>query len=95
VVALDPSRRYRLRFEYVTSGLASPTGLAWELDGEPARSLPPASAWQAGEAVLALRPSPAVDRLRLAKLRLLYRREPGTIRAPGEIQLRHVSLEAL
>ena len=96
-VALLPSRRYRLRFEYVTSGLASPTGLAWELDGQPGRSLSPAPAWQAGETVLAasLSNKPAAGRLRLAELRLLYRREPGTIRAQGEIQLRRVRLEAL
>jgi tetratricopeptide (TPR) repeat protein len=93
IVPLDPARRYRMCFEFLTVGLASPTGLTWDLDGESAPPFPPATTWHAGEAVWIARSGATC--LRLGKLRLLYRRGFGTVRAPGQLELRHLKLEAL
>jgi tetratricopeptide (TPR) repeat protein len=93
IVALDPGRRYRLRFEYLTRDLTSPIGIAWYLDGAASPLLAPAAAWRSQEAVLTPQHlGPAHPRL--SRLRLLYRREPGAVRAQGQIRLRHLSMEA-
>lgn len=92
-VALDSSRRYRLRFEYRSDDLTDPTGLAWDLDGNSA-PIPPAGNWRWGQSDLRVKTRQA-GHLALAWLRLLYQRQPGRIRAAGKIQIRNLSLEAL
>ena len=100
IVPVARARRYRLHFEYFTAGLASPTGIVWDLDGDEGPSLQPAGAWL-GAAVV-LRASAVLHTSKeeaggagLSRLRLLYRREPGTMRAQGRLQLRHVRMEVL
>jgi len=93
-VPVARARRYRLHFEYVTAGLASPTGIVWDLDGDEGYALEPAAAWSSATAILR-----ASNRGRrgaaLGSLRLLYRRQPGTVRAQGRLELRHLRMEAL
>lgn len=90
IVALaPPARRYRLSFEYLTAEIPSPTGVHWELEGQDTPSLQPSSGWRRGDAVLT-RP-----RGGLSRLRLIYQREPGTVRAQGRLEVRHVSMEPL
>lgn len=93
IVVLDPARHYRLRFEYRSDSLTDPTGLAWDLDGDSAE-VPTAGTWLSASDFLRVKGF-ASGGLRLAHLRLLYRREPGTIRATGQIQIRNLNLEAL
>jgi tetratricopeptide (TPR) repeat protein len=78
------ARRYHLRFEYST-----PTGIRWALDTSESTAFDPSDAWRAGQWIFALRPSG------LARLKLIYRREPGTIRAQGHVKIRNVRLEVL
>jgi hypothetical protein len=92
-VALDSGRHYRLRFEYLTHDLTSPAGIAWELDGASGPSLQPADVWHAAEVAVAPRSSGPAH-LQLSRLRLLYRREPGAVRAQGQIRLRHLRMKA-
>ena len=85
-------RRYRLSFEYQTAGMPPATGLRWAItprDGAGSQSPALASAltWQER------RWSFAPEHAGLARVRFLYRREPGTMRADGRIELRHVRLE--
>ena len=85
-------RRYRLGFEYQTAGMPQPTGLRWAItprDGAGYRSqgFDSAPTWQEG------RWSFASGQAGLARVRLLYRREPGTTRAEGRLELRRVRLE--
>jgi hypothetical protein len=100
IVPVARAKRYRLRFEYFTAGLTSPTGIIWDLDGDEGPALKPAEGWLAAAAVLrASRDTPGGgnrgSRGNLGKLRLLYRREPGTIRAEGRLELRHLRMEVL
>jgi hypothetical protein len=92
-VALDSGRRYRLRFEYLTRDLTSPAGLAWELDGASGPTLQTAPVWHTAEVALVPRSSGPAH-LQLSRLRLLYRREPGAVRAQGQIRLRHLRMNA-
>jgi tetratricopeptide (TPR) repeat protein len=91
ILPLTRAKRYRLRFEYFTTGLASPTGIVWDLDGSEGSALKPAGAWLAAAAIL----STADGGANLSLLRLLYRREPGTIRVQGRLELRHLRMEVL
>jgi tetratricopeptide (TPR) repeat protein len=83
-------RRYRLRFEYRTPG----TGLRWVTSqkGLAEQSSPTYAAaeiWRKAEW------SFAAQRAGLARLRLVYRREPGSTRIAGDAGVRHLSLEIL
>ncbi len=100
IVPLAPAvRRYRLSFEYLTAGLPSPTGVLWSLDGQErslldSTRLEPSSGWRAspwleGSAVFSHRD------VSLSRLRLLYRRDPGTVRAEGRLELRHLRMEPI
>lgn len=89
VVPVVRGRRYRLSFEYVTSGLTLPTGIVWALDGDEGSTLKPASEWLAAAATM------RASGLSLGRLRLLYRREPGTVRGTGRIELRRLQMEVL
>ncbi|HEY1759006.1 MAG TPA: hypothetical protein VGG72_26775 [Bryobacteraceae bacterium] len=94
IVAITGARRYRLSFEYFTVGLASPTGIVWDLDGNEGRALEPSGAWLSAATVLrAANKKPAGSGL--SRLRLLYRREPGSVRMPGQMGLRHLRMEVL
>lgn len=94
IVPLSPAKRYRLHFEYLTRGLSSPTGLAWDLDGDSGAPIGLAASWQPAETLL-LAKRQGTEPFRLSKLRLLYRRNPGTVRAQGQIQLRNLHMESL
>jgi tetratricopeptide (TPR) repeat protein len=69
ILPLARAKRYRLRFEYFTAGLASPTGIVWDLDGTQGPVLEPADAWLPAAVVL----STAHRGANLSRLRLLYR----------------------
>jgi hypothetical protein len=87
VVPLAPaSRRYQLDFEVLTTGLSSPSGLHWDLGGHEDASIVPASMWTRARATFSP-PAGAASRLRL-----IYRREPGTVRAPGLLALRNLKM---
>jgi tetratricopeptide (TPR) repeat protein len=77
---------FRLRFDYMTRDAPS-AGIRWSLDKVEGPVLEPSERWREGEF--------AVPRTRgLAHLKLFYRREPGTTRAEGRIEIRNVRLEA-
>lgn len=91
---LGRGKRYRLRFEYVTNALTSPTGLAWDLDGASGTDLSPVSSWRPAEFLLG--PSQwSGETVRLGELHLSYRRKPGSVPAIGRIELRRLALEVL
>ena len=86
-------RIYRMRFDYATRGLPSPTGIRWVLASEGAAvsspSLEPSMAWKSAQWSFS---APGES---LAPLRLVYRRAPASARARGSLLLRRVRLEAL
>ena len=85
-------RRYRLSFEYRTAGLPPATGLRWAIaprDGAGYESPGLASAPTWRERRWRFAPEQAG----LARVRLVYRREPGATRAEGSLELRHLRLE--
>jgi hypothetical protein len=79
----------RVIFEYSTAGLADPTGLRWNLDGEDSPLLEPAPRERSTSVVFRTAPSG------LRRLKLVYRREPGSVRAAGSIEIRNVRAESL
>ncbi len=87
-VALAPGRRWRLRFEYRSQGMAADTGLRWRTIGAewPAAA---SDAWS--EAAFEFR-TPATGRV--VPLVLAYERAPGTMRMTGSFWLRRLRLEA-
>jgi tetratricopeptide (TPR) repeat protein len=85
-LALAPDKSYRLRWESRTAGFKSPSGLEWRVAGQHA-ALPPSSDWTPGELALTPRES-------FTDLELLYRRPVGEPRAEGNVELRHVRIEA-
>ena len=83
-------RSYRLRFEYRTRDMPSPTGVHWERETEAAAVLEPCAArWCAAQW------SFSAARESQAPLRLVYHREPATERARGSLLVRNVRLEVL
>jgi tetratricopeptide (TPR) repeat protein len=79
-------RHFRLRFDYMTSESAT-TGVHWALDDREGPGIEPSSEWREGAFDL-----PRANGLR--NLKLFYRREPGTMRSEGRIEVRNVRLEA-
>jgi hypothetical protein len=84
-ISLTP-RRFRLRFDYRTAEWSS-TGIHWSLENIEGPQIEPSAQWKEGAFDL-----PRADGLR--NLRLFYRREPGTIRTEGRIEIRNLRLEA-
>ncbi|MGA3187339.1 MAG: hypothetical protein ABSF22_09525 [Bryobacteraceae bacterium] len=77
---------FRLRFDYLTRD-APAAGIRWSLDKTEGPLIEPSERWKEGAF--------EVPRTRgLAHLRLFYRREPGTTRAEGQIEIRNLRLEA-
>jgi hypothetical protein len=77
---------FRLRFDYMTRGALS-AGIRWSLDRVEGPVVEPCERWREGEF--------EVPRMRgLAHLKLFYRREPGTTRAEGRLEIRNLRLEA-
>ena len=70
--------RYRLRFEYQ----AEAGGVRWMLDGEESPALTASNGWAAAERGF------SATRGGLGWLRLIYRRETGSVKAEGTIQIR-------
>jgi hypothetical protein len=52
----------------------------------------PQQNWQHGDWTIISSPEAGRDDLRILQLRLVYRREPGTISAQGELRLRNLQL---
>jgi hypothetical protein len=80
------ARRYVFRWEARTAGIKAPSGLEWRVAGQHA-ILPPGEDWSTGELALTTRES-------FADLELVYRRPVGEPRAEGNVELRHVRIEA-
>jgi tetratricopeptide (TPR) repeat protein len=77
---------WRLRFDYVTRGALSP-GIRWLLNEKEGPLIEPSDQWRTGDFPL--------PRTRgSGELKLIYRREPGTTRATGRIEIRNLRLEA-
>lgn len=87
----NTARHYRLSLEYRTTGLPLLTGIRWSLDQQESTSLAASEAWRAGQAIF----SPSIAGTKMGLLRLVYRREPGTVRSQGRFELRHISMEDL
>jgi hypothetical protein len=81
--------RLRLRFEYSTSGMDASTGLRWNLDGQDAPAWEPAPGGRSNSFIFRQAHSG------LSRLILLYRREPGSVRVRGRIEIWNVSAESL
>jgi hypothetical protein len=95
IVPLAPSRRYRLRFGYRTSGIPSGSGLRWEIvDATTAAKLSQSAAdlsqqeWSEADLVFSTPPD-----VNLARLALTYHRVLGTTRIEGSLFLRGLTLE--
>jgi hypothetical protein len=73
------TKPYRLSFEY--QGAAG--GIRWDLDGQESGPLTSSGEWHF---------SPKHS---LARLRLIYRRDPGKVPAEGRLELRHIRLEPM
>jgi hypothetical protein len=78
--------RFRLRFDYLT-GESSPEGVHWSLDDMEGPRIEPSSQWS--ESAFDLPASPG-----LRNLKLFYRREAGTTRTEGRLEIRRLRLEA-
>jgi len=90
-ICLAP-RHFRLRFDYMTStaitGRSGPTGLRWSLDDIEGPKIELSSAWKEGRF--------DVPRQRgIREIKLSYRRESGTTRAEGRIEIRNLRLEGI
>jgi hypothetical protein len=83
-ICLAP-RHFRLRFDYMT-GEAPAAGVRWSLNDHDGPCIDPSAEWKEG----------VFDMPRgngLARLKLFYRRDPGTTRSEGMIEIRNVRLE--
>lgn len=79
-------RNFRLRFDYMT-GKVPPTGIHWALDNREGPGIEPSDQWREGQF--------DVPRTHgLAHLKLFYRRESGTTRTEGSIEIRNLRLDA-
>jgi hypothetical protein len=78
-------RPFRLRFDYLTDE-QGPTGLHWSLGDIEGPRIEPSPRWKTGAFDL-----PRTHGLR--NLKLFYRREPGTTRSEGRIEIRNLRLE--
>ena len=92
---LEGGKRYKMTFEYATSGVAAGSGLRWrveDISGEPlaiAESEDLAhDGWRTSGVSFTTRPG-----MLLGRVVLSYRREPGTTRAEGSVRLRSIALE--
>jgi len=88
------AQRYRLSFEYRSSG--PPSGFDWDFDRSEAggeSGLVAADSWRVAERVFGSRGQPGSG-VSLARLRFRYRRPPGTVRFQGAISIRGLKWEA-
>ena len=92
-LALLGGRQYRLKFEYLTSGLGKSTGIRWDLDASSSPPIPASPDWRTDE--IFFRSPGDFGEIELASLRLIYRREAGNVRERGEIRLRNFRMEPL
>jgi tetratricopeptide (TPR) repeat protein len=83
---LVAGRRYVVRWESRTAGFKSPSGLEWRVAGQHA-TLPPGEDWSAAELAVTPRDS-------FSDLQLVYQRPLGQPRAEGNVELRHIRIEA-
>ena len=83
--------RYRLRYEYKSSA----SGARWRMAGWESPALPLQEAWRSVEWTISIASGPGGVNLRILPLQLLYRRDPGTTPARGELDLRNLQLQIL
>jgi hypothetical protein len=102
---LQPDKRYRLRWEARTVGIKTPSGLEWRVarpdkycyplpDGRTRDGclggnmrLAPSEDWKAGELTI-------LSGDIFTDLELVYQRPSGQARAEGNVELRHIRIEA-
>ena len=87
-IVLAERQRYRVYYEYSTVGMPSPTGIRWSLGDQESPPLIPSDSWRDGSCEF------AAGVQGLTQLRLIYRRDLGTVRAEGNISFRNLRLEA-
>ena len=95
VLAVEPARKYRLRFRYQTDGVAAGSGLRWRVSDVAGRqeiATDAADLASEQEADAGIRFTVPAE-VRLARLALSYRRAPGATRIEGRVALAAVSLE--
>lgn len=91
-LALPPSRRFRLAFEYQTPQIGpDESGLYWRAGGVIGDELPSAGDWETGWVKFETAEAPNVT---LYKLALIAGRKPGKARMQGEVWVRRVRLES-
>jgi tetratricopeptide (TPR) repeat protein len=82
-VILTPGR-FQLRFDYLAAD-GSPNAVRWSLDNVEGPPIEPGSAWKKGSFDLPRGRGPR-------NLKLFYRREPGSTRSEGRIELRNLQI---
>lgn len=80
-------RGYRLTFE----SRGDARGLSWDFSNQQSPQLEGAPSWRTTQSVFRAQ----APGLTLARLRLIYRRMPGSVRAPGRIELRNLQMTSL
>jgi tetratricopeptide (TPR) repeat protein len=86
MLSLSAGRPYVIRWESRTAGIKSPSSLEWRIAGQHA-AVPPNDDWTPGEL-------PVTPREPFNLLQLVYQRPVGEPRAEGNVELRHVRIEA-
>ena len=79
------ARHFRLRFDYTTGAMPS-SGIHWSLNDAEGPGIEASQTWREGAFDIPRVPG-------LAHLRLVYRRERGTTRTQGRLELRNLRLE--
>ena len=93
-VPVQENRKYRLRFLYRTSGIASGTGLTWRIaDTNSGRSLGEGRDLSAAGEIQDQVSFATPAGCRLVRLSLVYQRSLGTTRIAGFIVLRSIDME--
>src|SRR5579872_1082769 len=99
VVPLEPRRLYDLQFSYRTDGIPAAAGLRWQIfDGGSEAEIPleqdsppsfSSADWTKSAVTFTVPPQ-----VQTAKVVLVYKRQPGTVRIEGTLWLRNVELES-
>jgi tetratricopeptide (TPR) repeat protein len=92
VLAVAPSRRYRLRYRYQSDGLANGSGVRWLIADVAGGEIPSESSDLASEQETT-GTLPFASPASLIRLALVYRRPPGIAKAEGRVALAAVWLE--
>lgn len=95
LVPVEPLRRYTLRFEYRTEGIAEGTGLEWRVaNAADGADIPlERTSLSSEEWAHATRTFTVPAGVSMVQVLLTYDRQPGTVRIEGTLRLKSVSLE--